>query len=284
MAIHDRAREVLANRAQGQYPLSIATSLAIESLLGVLPDAPTDKPEVEEIDILMINVRTLFRNLMGAVDTELRSRLSEYAMAEAIAREFTTIESILSEKRNGRIIVQLYHCTYLDVLMKFKRGVPKLPETPGQKQYQNAETMTIDELSSNFPSAPMVKYNTSFDEVNLRGAILTHYPIDLLNRYKFTSLKLLESHTGAIKSPLLWNTKLKNGKELEMIPFDRMSLQIFGDGVTFSPAPIKIRRVLIELAKTNKWTPATTMDKVINDVVNHRDPALEVLVKESYRR
>lgn len=280
----DKSRQILSERAVGQYPVSIATSLAIESLLGILPDAPTDKPEIDDVDVIMINVRTLFRNVLGSIDGSFREKLTEYTLAECIAREFTTIESILSERRDGRIIVELYHCSYKDIISGFSKGILKTPNTPAQKAYQVMETATLDELKDSFKSTPVSQYNAKFKDTNLRGVILTHYPVDLLNRYAFSSLKLLESHTGAIKPPLLWNTKLHNGKENTFIPFDRMSLQIFGDGVTFSPAPIKIRKLLLEIGVLNKWTPATTKDKVINDVVQYRDPALEVLVKECYRR
>lgn len=285
MSVESLSRDTLAARAVGQFPISIATSLAIESAVGILPEAPTDAPEIKKRQLLMINIRTLIRNLYGSVDKEQKAKLEEYTVAEAISGEMRAIEGIIAEHSDGRASCLFYHCTYADLLRKFTRAIPKSPSTVGQQMYQASEQAIIKYLDTEFAaSTPITHYNIDFPDLNVHALIMTHYPIDLLQRYKFSSLTLLESHTGALKPPMMWNTKLQNGRELENLPFDRMTLQLFGDGVMFTPAPIKVRKTVHQLAIDKQWTPGTTKDMVLFDVHAHRDPALEALVRDLYRK
>lgn len=286
MSVDSISRDVLAARAMGQFPLSIATSLAIESAVGILPEAPTDAPEIKRRQLLMVNVRTLIRNLYGSVNKEQKSKLEEYTVAEAISNEMRVIESIIAEHSDGRASCTFYLCSYVDILRNFRKGIPKTPSTAGQQMYQASEQAILKYLDTEFKGGtPMAHYKSDFPQSEASALILTHYPIDLLQRYKFSSLMLLESHTGALKPPMMWNTKLQDGrdKEMEILPFDRMTLQIFGDGITFTPMPIKIRRVMLEIAAKNNWTPGTTKALAIYSVEKHHDPALENLIKEMYK-
>lgn len=284
MSVDSISRDTLAARAVGQFPISIATSLAIESAVGILPEAPTDSPEIKKRQLLMVNVRTLIRNLYGSVDKEQKSKLEEYTIAECIAGEMRAIEAIVAEHSDGRCSCVFYFCSHLDAPRRFMKAILKSPSTVGQQMYQASEAAIVKYLDTEFAStAPITHYVSDFPDINLNTLIMTHYPIDLLQRYKFASLMLLESHTGALKPPMMWNTKLQNGRELEIIPFDRMTLQMFGDGVLFTPMPTKIRKVMLEIAAQNMWTPGTTKDLAIYSVEKHHDPALTVLVKEMYR-
>jgi hypothetical protein len=74
----------------------------------------------------------------------------------------------------------------------------------------------------------------------------------------------LESHTGAIKNPAEWNTKLTGGaKELSNIPFNRFTLQLFGDnGHMFLSGPLRLREIVLGIAKRDHWTSVTTSERV----------------------
>lgn len=284
MAAEDYSRDLLANRAQGQFPLSVPTSLAIESMLGINPDLPTEAPEIHNRQLLMVNVRTLLRNLYGCVETNDRPLLDEYTIAEMISSEMRTIESLISEYSDGRCDARFYYCSYTDASRKFSRALIKPVRTPAQQFYWKMEKTVMKFLFEDFKSGPAVtKFVTDFEATHASALIITHYPVDLLQRYKFSALSLLESHTGVIKPPIMWNTKLQNGKETPDIPFDRMTLQMFGDGIMFSPMPIKIRTRVLEVSKKDRWTPASTKDYVIASITERRDPALEMLVKDLYR-
>lgn len=285
MSVDSLSRNTLAERAMGNFPLSIATSQAIESVIGKLPDAPTADPEINRIDLLMVNVRTLIRNIFGSLDKEALKKVDEYTVAESLVAEMRTIEQIITENSDGRCQTMYYFCSYADFLRKFTKSIPKTANTLLQKQKAASEHTVSEYLLNDFKDqAPIEKYVTDFPNIDARTAIMTHYPIDLLQRYKFKSLVLLESHTGAVKPPMMWNTKLQDGKELELLPFDRMTLQVFGDNVLFVPMAVKIRQRVYKIAKDRAWTPATTKDYAIYTVEQNRDPALEVLVKDLYRR
>jgi len=280
-----RVWAVLSDRAQGQFPLSIPTSLAIESACGILPEAPTEAPEVKRRTLLMVNVRTLVRNLIGSIETDNRRWLEPYSMAEVIANEMRTIEQVIAEHSDGRCAVLFYQCTYSDLLREFSRAIIKTPNTPSQQWHQDTERNTLKALTKETAQgASVTTYTRNFPDLGGDAMIITHYPLDLLQRYRFQSLVLLESHTGAIKPPVMWNTKLYNGRELELLPFDRMTLQMFGDGVLFTPMPIKIRKRVYGIAVKTQWTPITTEAYVISCVENNHDPALTVLVKDLYRK
>lgn len=285
MSLDSISREALAGRAVGQFPISIATSLAIESAVGIHEDFPSDTPPILKRGLLMVNVRTLIRNLWGSLEKDEKVKLNEYTMAEAISNEIRTIESVIAEYADGRCECIFFECTYGDLMGKFHRGLVKVPNTPGQMAYAAIERAVVKLLRTEFAATcTVVEYVRSFPDMHERAMIITHYPIDLLQRYRFDNLVLLESHTGAIKPPTQWNTKLHNGKELSMIPFDRMTLQLFGDGVIFQPMPIKIRQRVLEIATKHNWSAITTKDYVIKCVVENRDPALEMLVKDLYRK
>lgn len=276
---------ILSARAVGQFPISIATSLAIESAIGILPEAPAPSPEVKSRDLIKINIRTLIRNLVGSVETEDKGKIDAYVAATYIRNEMVAIETIIAEHSDGRCQVAFYHCSYTDIINDFNRSIFKTPNTLGQKHSHEFENKVCRILTSGeIGSVDVKQYVRRFEDFSGSALLLTHYPIDLLQRYRFSSVALLESHTGAIKPPIMWNTKLANGRELEIIPFDRMTLQLFGDNVTFVPMPIKIRKRMYNIAVNNKWTAATTKDYVIHCVEMNRDPALEVLVKDLYRR
>lgn len=278
------SRNILINRAMGQYPISVPTSLAIEAALGELPESPSPEVPILQRDLIMVHVRTMIRNMIGSVETDNKTKLTEYTIAEAISNEIRTIETLISEKTDGRCRTLIYHCSYADLLRKFTKAILKSPSTPGQRTYAAMEHTVCKLLEDEFVAGSTIeRYNREFPETDSKALLVTHYPIDLLQRYKFAAMSLLESHTGAIKPPMLWNTKLYNGKELEILPFDRMTLQMFGDGVTFTPMNIKVRKRVYNIAVKKQWTPATTKEYVIRCIEENHDPALEVLVKDLYR-
>src|SRR5690606_15099886 len=106
--------------------------------------------------------------------------------------------------------------------------------TENQKFVQALEGNTFKEFQQLQPDADLRVFDMDFEQDQRKVLIITHFPVDLLNRYKFSRLVLLETHTGAMKPHTLWYTKLYNGKELNMIPFDRMTVQLFGDGNLFT--------------------------------------------------
>lgn len=281
--------EFLTERDKGALPVSIGTSLAIESALGIYPevegkDPPYrgDNPPVTQVESIWINVRTLFRNMLGAIQKDDRVNLDPETVAETLSNEMTVIESALTQGSMGRCSTVFYLFTFMGINRRFPYANHRNPNTDGQKSTWMLEEASLKALMELNPAVDFRVHDIEFDENNQVGLIITHYAVDLLNRYKFRKLSLLESHTGAIKNPLQWHTKLHSGGDLVRIPFDRMTLQVFGDSVSFRPAPIKIRRHILEIANKYEWTPATTKAMIMKNIKEERDPILEGFLLKHY--
>lgn len=85
-------------------------------------------------------------------------------------------------------------------------------------------------------------------------AIITHEPHQLFWDRYYNRMYLFESHTGAVKRPSDFYTKLKTLKSGIEIPFNQITLPMFGDGVHFKPSKASVRRELVEIAVEEKWT------------------------------
>lgn len=253
------------NRSLGKYPLSIATSLAIESLTNTHDEIKHKLPPLQDTDVLYVNLRTLVRNIHGAVPTPQRHQLYAHEVEEALYSEMATIAELVAPVR------VVYYASDMD-LTKYRHALIRKQHTKLQAQYEGMSVKAIASVLGHFKLNPTTQYTVEHfklkikvKEKNLKGIILTHFPIDLLVYTEFKSLLLLESHTGVIKDRSLWYTKYFNGNKTEginRIPFTEKFLQIFGDKETFSPMNQKFREDLLALAKRYNWTYLTTDDKV----------------------
>ncbi len=265
----------MAMREVGALHLSIGTSLALESFCGILPEQETKNPLVERVQELWINVRTLVRNLHGALDHETKELIRPEVLVQGIMEELQIIESVLQRYSGGRCKPVFYYCGYLDLARKHPNAVLKEYRTPKQQFYRELEQTSVHLVSENSAEGQVKRFENGIKGSGLKAAIITHCPIDLLHRYEFLELLLLESHTGTIKPPATWNTKLQGGKDLPRIPFNKMTLQLFGDGVMFSSMPPKLKKYIVELAEADRWNTATTKEKIIHSIKQKRDPVAE---------
>lgn len=261
--------DLLAKRAVGELPLSVGTSLAMEAL-----------KEGTGYGGLWINLRTLYRNIYEAFGPDERQQLSQLLAHNSrdVVRGFAdTLEEELGqilEFGGGRLEkVTLYHREYADLLKRFPHAILRTPNTPLQKQYNNLMNDTIDEVLLR-----PIRQHLDFDRGSqlqgepTKALIITHYPVDLLSSTSFTKLRLLESYTGAIKSRSQWNTKLTDGKLFPRIPFNYLTVQIFGDGpVSFMRYPKPVRDALVQLADQYKWTSVTTTEKMKQNIAWMKD-------------
>lgn len=283
------SREVLSSRTLGQVlPISIATALAIESLIGENPDAPEEGDHLDIFTSLYINVRTLTRNLLGAIQTSDKNVIiSPSLILEYVMGEMSAIVSLLKEDAPDKNVI-FYSPSYKESYTKsFKHGILKEYKTKQQAYYFERESFVEDliseEIKKNKLDTTIIDIDTEIPTDRVDVVILTHYPIDLLSRYNFKSLNLIESHTGAIKGPSEWYTKLTGYKDRPPIPFDRAMLQIFGDGTMFLSSKRKIRTTIIDLATKYKWTYRSTEDLVKFSVAKLNDPFMTKYVNELYK-
>lgn len=250
------------NREKGQVPISIGTSLALEAGFGIYPDRHESPPPFTRVKQVWINLRTLVRNLIACLPTNLKETLLPDDVWRFVHEEMTIIKTSLAKQAPGVKLV-FYVSEYNRLDQRFPGAVIKLPSTPKQSIQQQ-----VEEASLKLALEKNHEHDVEFFDFELHGQhpssfLLTHLPVDLLSRYFFERLELLESHTGKIKGPGAWNSKLTNGKELSNIPFNRFTLQLFGDnGNMFSPHPVSLRRALMQVAIDNGWSNVTSIEKI----------------------
>lgn len=259
---------------QGQYQVSIGTSLALETLFGINENVkPTNPLPYTQYDNLFVNIRTLVRNLYGAVSKELKVQWTAQHYLKKVLEEIRDIPTIISDQSHDKLSVIYYFCEFTSLAREYPHAAVK-KANPGNL-YDNIEQYVIDQVKR---LTKQGKLNVMICDVRVpipeeRNLILTHYPVDLVPHATVRNLDLLESHTGAIKNRHRWYTKLK-GKDMERIPFSRKTIQIFGDGRTFSGVTPKGKKMVMDFSVENRWNQTTT-DRVI-DVQMNRFPDKEL--------
>ena len=272
--------DLIANRTVGQFPLSIGTSLAIESALGIHPEIIVKSPPLLKYDEFYINIRTLFRNIFGSLDRDNAFKATPRQLATALDEEMTMIEEIVKEKINSTVRVIYYYSNYNNLETIFKHSVIRMDNTEKQKLYTKIHNETIKILLDEHKEKKnhnllvynlLVKPHTQSPKKTL---ILTNYLLDLLKHSEFGHLSLLESHTGTIKGMSQWYTKFYKieGQDLSQIPLNSCLLTIFGDKETFSPFQMKTRLNVLEIAKKYKWSSVSTYDKINYGLITLQNP------------
>lgn len=276
------AFKTLDAREKGAFPISIATSLAFESLLGIYPEREHQSIVIGQADAIYINWQTLFRNLVGSMTKEDRMVPHPVDFAATIANELEVIYQIASDNTGDMTEIVPYLCSYNAINRRFPYALHWNPSSPAQLDMVTLEENTFKEFERSYDTGQLIRLDLDFTDDPRNVFMLTHHPVNLLNRYRFRDLKLLESHTGALKSSAQWASKLTGLKDSTAIPFDRMTLQVFGDGVMFKSMPVKLKRHMVALAEKNKWSVTTTKDKIVHDIKAERDPVLEAFVLKLY--
>lgn len=254
-------------------PISIPTALAVESFL-----SPTEARNMEfsKYD-LWINAKTLFRNLYSTIENPEGCTVDD--LLADLLEEHTILTTILDshmETLKGKYYFYSNHHRSLVTRKLYKTALLKEPSTEKQKKYAAIEVEVVNAF------VELLAEKVYVDDVALkgqdrRGVVITHQPFDLLSRYKFSDLVLLESHTGTFKRPVEWNTKLTGGSKNLRIPFNALTLQVFGDNSTmFKTYPTVVKRLIHGLSEERKWSGATTIDKIKNDLFFIKKKNVEV--------
>jgi hypothetical protein len=266
--------QAVSEREKGAFAISIGTSLALEGAFGQYPDRPEfPAPIASGVKEMWINVRTLLRNLLGSLPTEVKNSALPDVLHIALLEEFQIIEATLAKGSEGMVYPVYYLPDYSTLQQKFPHALVKQPHTALQKTMHALEYQTMRLVASNPGQHEVRKYGIQITGSHPETFILTHYPVDLLARSAFRSLKLLESHTGHVKPPSQWYTKLTNGRELPNMPFGQFSLQVFGDNSTqFTGMPSVIREEVLRVAKVNQWNVLTTKDRITLCLKAIKDP------------
>lgn len=257
------------DREYGNLPMSMATSLAIEGLLHLGEhEGNKGEPPVHKFQVLLINLRTLFRNVYNAFGDRKDAVTADIALA-AIEEDIKAIRETVTAVSPSTVCA-IYLCEYQGLMKRFPQGKFYSPSTPPQVHFHSVEQDVYRAVKER------ELFDVEYFDVDLKGShntvVLTHLPVDLLSRKEFPVLALLESHTGAVKTHLEWNSRL-NGKP-GYVPFNRIFLQLYGDKVMFSPGDLKSRRVLEKTGTKHKWDGDTTMSRIYQCLQIANEPFL----------
>jgi hypothetical protein len=260
--------------------MSIGTSIALQSVLG-LPTAfseedwgkaiivaPISNPPYKQYDSILINVRTLVRNFLNSLPSkELPFIKSDDVILSLIGEMMLCDEIIVGHTRGGLHRV-FYTLDYDYVIKEYSSESIKKPNTEKQIHYAALEADCVYGLCNGQVPVDLRFYGKSIGDNFDKSLMLSHMPIDLLSRYQFDLLALVESHTGKIKTRNEWYTKFgsSNKEELINIPFTEATLKVFGDGQLISPQPISVRNQLLECSQKGNWIYSTSKDKMRSDI------------------
>jgi hypothetical protein len=274
----------VTRREIGQYPVSIPTSLLLESLTNIHEELKWPEAPILNYGCILINLKTVFRNMHGSLTTDDKLLVSPDDLSAAIITEMGYISGLLKQY-NPDLSVEFYISDYYGLESIYKHAKLRGDTTERQMFYTTLMTATLGMvLKSKALAFPVKIYKNKITDVfPQKTLIMTHYAYDLLSSKKFGSLTLAESHTGKLKGKNDFYTKFENGKELVRIPFCEGFLQIFGDSETFRPLNIKARKVILELADQQHWTQLTTRDKILYDVDKLSDKFLADSIKQMFR-
>lgn len=272
--------DIVSGREKGEnIPLSIGTAQAMEALSG-LGDFDAKEAPILKYTQVWVNLRTLFRNFFNALGIEARATLSPDALLVGLQEDLLIIQSCVSQASRHQTSVVFYHCSFEHLEREFPNARYKTLSTQKQKEEQQKEDDTLALFLAQDHDATIECYDVKITGTHPKVVMLTHYPVDLLWYRQFDGLDLVESHTGKIKARPSWHTKLTGGKNLSHLPFNRMTIQLYGDGNVLFASMIKsVKDEITKLAKENRWHSLTTNEKVRHDISKIYDPR----VKQFYR-
>lgn len=271
---------LIAERAIGQFPISIATSLALEAACGIHEDFPVNRAPILDYPSLWVNIRTLIRNFVGSLDRAAVNSLEPVAIAETMMEEMQHISSIVAEYSELRSTPFWYFSDYAGMEQKYKRAVIRRDNTEKQKEYTAFIEVAMRALLDMAGDQIRLFKLKLEPEQYPTAMILTNYAYDLVEYRQFNKLVLLESHTGKIKERAQWHSKYYEGNSLPMIPFREDFLQIFGDKEHFRPMDIRLRKDLIDIATKYNWSAVTTRDKILYGIDQMKNPYYKEVIKE----
>lgn len=261
-------------RTVSSFPLSIGTGLALESLFK--PTQPPYDPEREvpphiplsSYNVFYVNIRTLLRNIYGAVPKEVFMQAKAQDVVMVLESEISVIQDLMRNEAQDTVKPLFYHSPFEKISKIETNQFIKLrvPTTDLQKYTVDLTDKIINLFFKRNTDDRFIR--TFRNDIRPQGSpkalMLTHFPYDLTSSSYFRTLDLLESHTGKKKNRSTWFTKFYGlgDHDLSYIPMVRKMLFVFGDHVSFSPWSSKARLQVYDIAKKYDWTYSTTDERI----------------------
>lgn len=285
------------NRATSALPISVGTSLALESIFSGEKESidPSRKPPIriplKKYPYMYFNVSTLLRNIINSsnLKADEMPKIDEQVLYDIVYAEIDVIKSVFRHEGGGLSLPVFYLAQYKNKYFDLLKKHDCLRQHKGGLGIAASKIDSVIEKLIRHNTGEFVITNDTAADLNNSSSsiIFTHVTYDLLSHKGFSNgLSLLESHTGQLKDKSHWNTKyykLKDDLQSQILrmPFNRYLLAILGDTYQIKPYDIKKRKEIAGLSKTFHWTPITTEEKVyINLKQNNNDANLKAFVNE----
>jgi hypothetical protein len=242
-------------RSLGALGMSIGTSLAIEQ--------PEAAAQIRGSDVILFNLLTLIRNAHDAYESkEDKADLKPEQLMEDVVNDLKMLSRWLEEVRKTKPLqLIVYYPSYFSMKFRFPLADLAKRETDNQKKFDKLSDKTADLIYDKYKKL-IERTDIGMPSFKGKGIVMTHRVVDLAVHDHVLRLTLMESYTGKLKPYTQWYTKLTGGKELYYLPFNKLTIQIFGDKSTdFASSSKAIKDLVKKLAQDSSWTPATTVSR-----------------------
>lgn len=252
-------------RGLGALNLSIGTSLALEkdAFLAVKGTGSGNKGA----DSFLVNLRTIVRNVIEAYSEDNEATVDNVIKdTKSDLGELAKWLNDVSGTRTLSFIV--YYPSYKSLPSLFNKAdlVTDKTRKPKAQDKINLIEKVCTTLCKQF-GKQITQTDSTLPNFTGKGIVITHHTVDLTLTPSVTRLNLLESYTGTIKPYTQWYTKLTGGKALYYMPFNKLTIQVFGDKATnFYSSSMPLKKLIEELAQTKHWNSATSYSKVKSDI------------------
>ena len=250
----------------GAYDVAISTSSALETLTGHNledTDIRNDNLDLEKVDEIWINVRTLVRNTLGSMAE------NNAAVTKVLPLLKSDIRNIVTTLAETGKVIKFYLTDMRYVKRVVPKGTFKTKLTLKQQVYRLLEEKVLKTLMDETPEIELITHLPPNRDIGV--VMVTHHPLDALCHSKFNYFRLVETHTGNVrtKDELVKKILTPKNKEYAMyLPFNMIVLTHIGDGNKMLSSGTRSEVTeLLELAKKKRWTKATTKDKIISDML-----------------
>jgi hypothetical protein len=252
----------MTERVLGEiFPFSVATAISFEKL--------QEYKQIRQFNAIYVNLRTLVRNAYSCIG---KDNVTSQNLIESVTDDITKMSQVVNN-HFGHLNLIIYYNTNAHLRKLFPYNQMARPTTPKQIAYhailEKVTKVIIEKYKESIVKIDTLLKPKRHEDI---GIVLTNFPTELLSAKYFRHLVLLESHTGAVKGRLEWNTKLTNGRSLINIPYCKLTLAVFGDNKQLLlPMGRDVKEAIKDIASKGKWTTNTSNEKIRYTISSYAD-------------
>lgn len=276
------------SRTKSTYPISIGTSLALETITQHTTEKDREIPGLSGTPsayaVFAISINTLLHSMINAIEEDISSAVITPELSSVL------IQNIIEELNIIEEIVSVYHMQVHPYVNSFKSAKLIGKELGNLRSFSGKRLKTEQLVHSGVMEAIAQGY-TTYDSVTKlsltrpgsRVLALTSFPMDLIGNERAVSL--LQPHTGVVLERDLFFRKFYPlpKTDIDMIPFNRTTHMLFGDKYIYKPISLKLRKQIVSIGLDKGWNYNTARSKVIFDILESADEELKEIIHKIRR-